>query len=167
MNHSAEIIGRCYAVGDSIDTDRIIAGKYTKSLDSSVFAEHLFEDLDPNFRHNFNKGDVVVAGWNFGCGSSREQAAVALRAAGVACVIARSFARIFFRNAINTGLPVLEIPGHSFEGGAAVSIYLENATVVDGLGNKFTAVPYSSEVLKIVQEGGLVAYIKKHGAFLP
>ena len=91
---------------DNIDTDRIIPGKYTKTLDMSVLAEHCLEDLDESFNSKVTKGDILVAGENFGCGSSREQAPVAIKVAGIYAVIAKSFARIFYRNAINVGLPI-------------------------------------------------------------
>ena len=92
------------AMGDNIDTDRIIPGKYTKTLDISSLAAHVMEDIDPTFKDRVKQGDIIVAGDNFGCGSSREQAPVALKAAGISVVIAKYFARIFFRNAINIGL---------------------------------------------------------------
>ena len=93
---------------DNIDTDRIIPGKYTKTLDTGSLAEHCLEDLDPDFSQKVQQGDILVAGENFGCGSSREQAPIALKVSGIAAVIARSFARLFYRNAINIGLPILE-----------------------------------------------------------
>ena len=95
---------KVYCYGDNVDTDRIIPGKYTKTLDKAELVAHVFEDLDPNFRSTVKPGDFVVAGENFGCGSSREQAAIAIKEAGVQLVVAKSFARIFFRNAINIGL---------------------------------------------------------------
>ena len=102
--------GRAHVYGDHIDTDRIIPGKYTKTLDLSQLSAHVLEDLDPDFRARMSRGDLIVAGDNFGCGSSREQAPLALKYSGVGAVIARSFARIFYRNAINIGLPLLELP---------------------------------------------------------
>jgi len=110
---SGELSGLVHAYGDNIDTDRIIPGKYTKTLDFSQLAAHVLEDLDPDFRTTVQLGDVLVAGENFGCGSSREQAPVAIKAAGVSVVIARSFARIFYRNAINIGFPAGEAPSHT------------------------------------------------------
>ena len=118
-----------FVYGDNIDTDRIIPGKYTKTLDMSQLAAHVLEDLDPDFRQRVQTGDVIVAGHNFGCGSSREQAPIALKAAGVSAVIAKSFARIFFRNAINIGLPLLEIGDHGIQQGAAVSVDLADGSV--------------------------------------
>ena len=101
------IQGQAHIFGDNINTDYIIAGKYTKTLDHTVWVEHLFEDISPGFSKKIQPGDFVVAGRNFGCGSSREQAPVALKYAGVGAVLAKSFARIFFRNAINLGVPVI------------------------------------------------------------
>ena len=119
------------ALGDNIDTDRIIPGKYTKTLDVSSLAAHVMEDIDPTFRDRVKRGDIIVAGDNFGCGSSREQAPVALKAAGVSVVIAKYFARIFFRNAINIGLPLLEIPNHNISNGAVLEVNLLEGTVLD------------------------------------
>ncbi len=99
--------GRAVCVGEDIDTDLIIAGRYLRTKDHGVWVSHVFEDLDPSLANRIN-GAVIVAGKNFGCGSSREQAAIALREAGVVAIIAPSFARIFFRNAINVGLPLIE-----------------------------------------------------------
>jgi len=99
--------GRAHKFGDDINTDYIIAGKYTKTLNLNDLALHLFEDIDPNFSKKMKGGDLVVAGKNFGCGSSREQAPIAIKESGIAAVLAHSFARIFFRNAINIGLPAL------------------------------------------------------------
>src|SRR3989337_3663448 len=100
--------GKAWKFGDNIDTDVIIPGKYLRTTDMGVFASHVMEGIDPLFSRKVHKGDIVVAGKNFGCGSSREQAPLALKNAGVACVVAESFARIFFRNAINGGLPIVE-----------------------------------------------------------
>ncbi len=104
--------GRAHVYGDNIDTDRIIPGKHTKTLDFSELAAHVLEDLDPDFATTVQPGDILVAGDNFGCGSSREQAPVAIKQAGVAVVVANFFARIFYRNAINIGLPVVEVGDH-------------------------------------------------------
>lgn len=103
-----KISGRVWKFGDNIDTDVIIPGKYLRTTDMSVFASHVMEGIDPQFSKKVQKGDIIVAGRNFGCGSSREQAPLALKHAGVACIVAESFARIFFRNAINVGLPIIE-----------------------------------------------------------
>lgn len=102
------IKGRVWIFGDDVDTDVIIPGKYLRTTDMQVFADHAMEGIDPDFSTKVQKGDIIVAGNNFGCGSSREQAPLALKHAGVACVVAKTFARIFFRNAINVGLPLME-----------------------------------------------------------
>jgi 3-isopropylmalate dehydratase small subunit len=155
--------GNAHVYGDNIDTDRIIPGKYTKTLDLSTLAEHVMEDLDPDFLKKFKTGDMVVAGDNFGCGSSREQAPVALKIAGVSLVIARYYARIFFRNAINIGLPVLEIPDHDIATNDVIEVDLlrgrvENITT----GKIYKATKLPPVMLAILNEGGLVAYLKKH-----
>lgn len=152
-----------HVYGDNIDTDRIIPGKYTKTLDMSALAVHVLEDLDPDFRQRVNSGDVIVAGHNFGCGSSREQAPIALKAAGVSVVVAKSFARIFFRNAINIGLPLLEIGEHEIEQGAMVEVDLAGGVVRDVSAEKtYTAHPLPPVMLAILRAGGLVNYLKQH-----
>lgn len=154
-----------YAV-DDIDTDRIIAGKYTKTLDFSQLAAHCLEDLDPTFSQKVQAGDLLVAGHNFGCGSSREQAPVALKSAGVAAVIARSFARIFYRNAINIGLPVLEVPDHTIQDGDELSIDFENGVITNLTRQEsYAATRLPSVMLKILQAGGLIAYLSAHGDY--
>jgi 3-isopropylmalate dehydratase small subunit len=161
------ITGHAHRYGDNIDTDRIIPGKYTKTLDTASLAEHVMEDLDPDFHKKFATGDIVVAGDNFGCGSSREQAPVALKAAGVACVIAKFYARIFFRNAVNIGLPVLEIADHTIATGDELEIDLANGIVKNSTQQKiYTAAKLPKVMLAIMQEGGLVAYLKKHGDYV-
>ncbi len=149
---------------DNIDTDRIIPGKYTKTLDMSALADHVLEDLDPAFAKNVQEGDILVAGSNFGCGSSREQAPIALKAAGVSAVVAKSFARIFFRNAINIGLLVVEAPEHEIEINAQVSIDILNGVVIsNGLTWQATKMP--DVMLKILQAGGLVDYLNENGGY--
>ena len=158
--------GTAHAYGDHIDTDRIIPGKYTKTLDVSTLAAHVLEDLDPEFRQKFVAGDILVAGHNFGCGSSREQAPIALKEVGVAVVIARYFARIFFRNAINIGLPVLEIPDHDIESGDELDIDLSTGTVINlRNGKQYQATPLPAAMISILEEGGLVDYLKKYGTY--
>ncbi|MBK8056113.1 MAG: 3-isopropylmalate dehydratase small subunit [Saprospiraceae bacterium] len=155
-----------YVYGDNIDTDRIIPGKYTKTLDMSTLAQHCMEDLDPSFATTIIKGDIVVAGDNFGCGSSREQAPLALLQSGVSLVIARYFARIFFRNAINVGLPVIEIPDHDIEKGDVLEIEIEKNYVKNITKEKFyTCNALSPVMIKIMKEGGMVNYLKKYGDY--
>jgi 3-isopropylmalate dehydratase small subunit len=161
MQNRIEARVHCY--GDNIDTDRIIPGKYTKTLDMSALAAHVLEDLDPSFHLKFKAGDILVAGDNFGCGSSREQAPVALKAAGVSCIIARFYARIFFRNAINIGLPVLEIADHTIADGDRLTVALDTGRVVNETqGRIYQATALPKVMLDIVQEGGLVSYLKKY-----
>ena len=156
-----------HVYGHNIDTDRIIPGKYTKTLDIASLAQHVMEDLDPTFHQQFSKGDIIVAGDNFGCGSSREQAPIALKAAGVSVVIANYFARIFFRNAINIGLPVLEIPDHDIQNGDELEIDLLNGIVKNHSQNKtYNATKLPKVMLDIMQEGGLVNYLLKHKDYI-
>jgi 3-isopropylmalate dehydratase small subunit len=157
------IKAKCHRYGDNIDTDRIIPGKYTKTMDMQSLGEHVMEDIDPEFHQKFKVGDVIVAGDNFGCGSSREQAPIALKVAGASCVIAKYFARIFFRNAINIGLSVLEIPSHDIENGDVLEISLTEGIVFNQTkNNKYTATKMPKVMLDIMQEGGLINYLKKH-----
>jgi 3-isopropylmalate dehydratase small subunit len=157
------IKGKAHVYGDNIDTDRIIPGKYTKTLDISSLAAHVMEDLDPDFHKKFTAGELVVAGDNFGCGSSREQAPVALKAVGVSCIIAKFYARIFFRNAINIGLPVLEIPDHDIETGDLLAVDLENGVVTNSTKNKaYHSTRLPKVMMDIVAAGGLVPYLKEH-----
>ncbi len=158
--------GRAHVYGDNIDTDRIIPGKYTKTLDAQALAEHVLEDLDPIFRQRLQPGDFLVAGDNFGCGSSREQAPLALQTAGVAAVIARYFARIFFRNAINIGLPALEIPHHDIADGDVLEVDLSAGKVYNCTTGKTYAInPMPDVMLRILNAGGLVNYLREHGTF--
>ena len=149
---------------DNIDTDRIIPGKYTKTLDTSDLASHVLEDLDPAFSKNVRVGDVLVAGGNFGCGSSREQAPIALKAAGVSAVVAKSFARIFFRNAINIGLLVVEAPNHEIQNGAQVTIDIENGIVTSD-GREYRATKMPDVMMQILNAGGLVYFLKTNGGY--
>ena len=164
---SGELSGLVHAYGDNIDTDRIIPGKYTKTLDFSQLAAHVLEDLDPDFRTTVQLGDVLVAGENFGCGSSREQAPVAIKAAGVSVVIARSFARIFYRNAINIGLPVVEAPSHTLLSGQQVRVDLPGG-IVENLttGERYAATRLPDVMLAILNAGGLVPYLRDKGDFV-
>jgi 3-isopropylmalate dehydratase small subunit len=158
--------GTAHVYGDNIDTDRIIPGKYTKTLDLSTLAQHVMEDLDPDFLKKFKIGDVVVAGDNFGCGSSREQAPVAMKMAGISLVIARYYARIFFRNAINIGLPVLEIPNHDIASGDKIEADLMKGVVKNlTTGKTYNASKMPKVMVDILQEGGLTAYLKKYGDY--
>ncbi len=166
MSAITRIKAKAHVYGDHIDTDRIIPGKYTKTLDLSTLANHVLEDLDPDFHKKIQTGDILVAGTNFGCGSSREQAPLALKQAGVSVVIAQDFARIFFRNAINIGLPVLEIGNHTIQKNAQLEVDLQQGTVTDLSENKsYKATRLPEIMIAILAEGGLVNYLKKHGNY--
>jgi 3-isopropylmalate dehydratase small subunit len=161
-----KLTGKAHTYGDNIDTDRIIPGKYTKTLDTASLGEHVLEDLDPDFRSKMKIGDMIVAGDNFGCGSSREQAPIALKVAGVSVVIARYFARIFFRNAINIGLPVLEIEHHTIQNGDELEVNLSTGEVFNKTqGQTYQAAKLPQVMIDILNEGGLVHYLKKHGDY--
>jgi methanogen homoaconitase small subunit len=148
-------VGPAVCLGNDVDTDLIIAGRYLRTKNRAVWAEHAFEDLDPTLAGRL-RGAVVVAGRNMGCGSSREQAVVALREAGVVGVVAASFARIFFRNAVNVGLPVIEAAVACADG-AHVAFDLDAGWVeVDG--ERYTARPLSPRMVAILRAGGLVPY---------
>ena len=150
--------GPVVCIGADIDTDLIIAGRYLRTKDRSVWAEHAFEDLDPTLASRL-RGCVLVTGKNMGCGSSREQAVMALREAGVLAVIAPSFARIFFRNCINVGLPVLECEGLGCCDGEMITYDCTIGTVNAG-GSSFVCRPLSSRMQEILVSGGLVEYWK-------
>lgn len=155
--------GRVWRYGDDVNTDVIFPGKYTyQPLSPEEMATHAMEDLDPDFATNVKQGDVIVAGANFGCGSSREQAATCLKAAGVAAIIAKSFSRIFFRNAINSGLPVIELKRgiESIQNQDTVEIDFQNGVVIHE-GNKYYFPALPKEVLAILEDGGLIAHVKK------
>ncbi len=158
--------GRAHKFGDNINTDYIISGKYKfKTLDMNELAKHVMEDIDPHFYEKVKPGDFIVAGKNFGCGSSREQAPRALSAAGIRGVLAQSFARIFFRNAINCGLAALECDTSSIEDGDELEIDLLTGKVVDhSRGIEIKAQPLPPVMVDILREGGLVEYFKKYGS---
>ena len=147
--------GRAVCVGADIDTDLVIAGRYLRTKDHRIWVEHVFEDLDPSLASRMN-GAVIVAGKNFGCGSSREQAAIAIREAGVIAVVAPSFARIFFRNAINVGLPLIECNLTCTEGSLVMFDLAEGW--VEAEGKKYAIRPLSKRMQEILAAGGLVNY---------
>lgn len=160
------IRGNAHLYGDNIDTDAIIPGKYTKTLDLQSLADHVLEDLDPEFRARLRPGDILVAGANFGCGSSREQAPLALKTAGVAAVVAKYFARIFFRNAINIGLPVIEVSDYQIATGEELAVDLEDGLVRNISRNlEFRSAALPGVMIDILDEGGLVDYLKKNGSY--
>lgn len=152
--------GRVFRYGRDVDTDVIIPARYLNSSDHAHLAAHCMEDIDPDFAGKVKPGDIIVADENFGCGSSREHAPVAIKAAGVSCVIAKSFARIFYRNAINVGLPILECPEavDAIEAGDTVKVDTEAGTIVnERTGAEFTAEPFPPFIAEIIEAGGLVA----------
>jgi 3-isopropylmalate/(R)-2-methylmalate dehydratase small subunit len=156
--------GRAWKLGDNVDTDAIIPARYLSVSTSEKLARHCLEDLAPAFVGAVQDGDVLVAGENFGCGSSREHAALALKGAGVGCVVARSFARIFFRNAINVGLPVLECPAavEATEEGHLVEIDPEAGQVRNlSTGLVYEAEPFPPFMMDILTAGGLVPYTRR------
>ena len=159
--------GRAHKFGDNINTDYIISGKYKfKTLDMNELAKHVMEDVDPHFYEKIKPGDFIVAGRNFGCGSSREQAPRALSAAGIWGVLAQSFARIFFRNAINCGLAALECDTSLIEDGDELEIDLLTGKVVDhSRGIEIKTQPLPPVMVDILKEGGLIEYFKKYGSF--
>jgi 3-isopropylmalate/(R)-2-methylmalate dehydratase small subunit len=155
--------GRVWKYGDNVNTDVIFPGRYTYALMlPEEMAKHAMEDLDPEFAKSVKPGDVVVAGKNFGCGSSREQAAACLRAAGVRAVVAKSFARIYFRNAINLGLAVLQCAeaADTLASGDEIEIDFSAGTITSGT-RTFKFFPLPESVIGIVQAGGLIEYTKK------
>lgn len=153
------ISGRVWKFGDNVDTDVIIPGKYLRTTDMSVFASHVMEGIDPEFPKKVKAGDIIVAGKNFGCGSSREQAPLALKYAGVACIVAESFARIFFRNAINVGLPIIEATIECKDGDI-IEIDLEKGTVKKE-DKTYSATKLPDFLREILSDGGLVEHRKK------
>lgn len=152
---------------DDINTDYIISGKYKfKTLDMKELARHLMEDLDPHFIQRIGSGDFLVAGQNFGCGSSREQAPLVIREAGIGAVIAKSFARIFFRNSINTGLPVIEGDTSLIDEGDKLVVDLKAGIIQNidkGLDIKVRSLP--EVMLRILTDGGLAEHLIKHKGF--
>jgi 3-isopropylmalate/(R)-2-methylmalate dehydratase small subunit len=155
-------MGRAWKYGDDVNTDEIIPARYLNTSDPAELAKHCMEDGDKGaFVREHAAGDVIVAGKNFGCGSSREHAPIAIKEAGVSAVIAESFARIFFRNCINIGLPILESPeaAGAIAAGDEVAFDLSKGEITSG-GKTYTAEPYPEELREIVAAGGLLPYVK-------
>ena len=156
--------GTVLKYGDHVDTDVIIPARYLASQDPKELASHCMEDLDKNFTQRVKPGDIMVAGWNFGCGSSREHAPIAIKAAGVSCVIAKTFARIFYRNAINIGLAILECPAASdgISDGDEVSVDYETGVITNvTTGQTYQAEPFPPFIREMIEQGGLMASIQK------
>jgi len=161
-NHLKVISGKVFKYGDDINTDVIFPGKYTYTInDPEDMAKHAFEDLDSEFVSKVNYGDIIVAGKNFGCGSSREQAAICLVACGIKAVIAKSFARIYFRNAINCGLAVVVCPDavDAITNGEHIELNIVDGIIRTAL-NEYRFVPLSKEVYDILKAGGLISFAK-------
>ncbi|MBP9492847.1 MAG: 3-isopropylmalate dehydratase small subunit [Sulfurospirillum sp.] len=157
----SQLSGKVWCFGDNIDTDLIIAARYLNTSDPKELAKHVMEDADPEFVKKVGMGDIIVAGENFGCGSSREHAPIALKAAGVSAVVAKSFARIFYRNAFNTGLPIFELSETGeIKEGDMLSISMESGEIKNGAKTyRFTPIPpFMQELLDC---GGLMNYAKK------
>ena len=154
--------GTVFKFGDNVDTDVIIPARYLNSSDPAELAKHCMEDIDKEFVNQVKKGDIIVADKNFGCGSSREHAPIAIKAAGVSCVIAETFARIFNRNAINIGLPIIECPEASrgIEAGDEVEIDFDSGIIYNRTkGTQFQGQAFPPFMQKIIAEGGLINYI--------
>lgn len=156
--------GRVHKYGDNIDTDVIIPARYLNSSDPAELASKCMIDIDPEFSQKVTEGDIMVGGENFGCGSSREHAPIAIKASGIQCVIASTFARIFYRNAINIGLPILECPQASaaIENGDEVEVDYKQGVIHDITnGETFRAHPFPEFIQEIIDAGGLLASLKK------
>lgn len=158
------IEGRIWIFGDNIDTDAIIAARYLSIVEPRELAKHLMEDIKPDFPGLVQPGDIIVAGSNFGCGSSREHAPLAIKGAGISCVIALSFARIFYRNAINIGLPILECHDdltNLSSGADQLQVNLDQGLITHlQSGCKYQAAPFPPFMQEIISRGGLVEYVK-------
>jgi 3-isopropylmalate/(R)-2-methylmalate dehydratase small subunit len=159
--------GYVHKVGDDINTDLIISGKYKfKTMDIHELSKHLMEDLDPSFSKKIKNGDFIVGGRNFGCGSSREQAPLVIKQAGIGAVIATSFAGIFFRNSINVGLPLIECDTQGIETGDELIVDLTKGRIFnESKREEIEIAPLPDFILEILNSGGLVEYIKKYGEF--
>ena len=157
------VSGKVFKYGDNVDTDVIIPARYLNAPSPEELAKHCMEDIDASFATTVKPGDIMVGGANFGCGSSREHAPISIRASGVSCVIASSFARIFYRNAINIGFPILECPeaAAAIQNGDTVSVDFATGKIVDETtGETFQAVALPPFIEKIVEHNGLLPYLK-------
>lgn len=160
---NSNIKGKVWKYGDNVDTDAIIPARYLNVSTPEELVLHCMEDIDPDFAGAVQSGDIIVGGRNFGCGSSREHAPLAIKGAGVSCVIAKTFARIFYRNAINTGLPILECPAaaEGSETGQTLEIELETGRIHNlDTGQTFQAEPYPEFMMGIIRAGGLIEYTR-------
>ena len=156
--------GRVHKYGDNVDTDVIIPARHLNTQDHAELASHCMEDIDAEFVNKVKTGDIMVAGNNFGCGSSREHAPVAIKASGISCVIAATFARIFYRNSINIGLPILECPEASskIEDGDEVSIDFDTGIITNETKSEtYQAMPFPDFIKEIMADGGLMNNLRK------
>ena len=156
--------GTVFKYGDNVDTDVIIPARYLNSSDPAELAEHCMADIDPEFVKKVHKGDIIVADKNFGCCSSREHAPISIKASGISCVIAETFARIFYRNSINIGLPIIECPeaAHSIEDGDQVEVDFDSGRIYNRTkGTEFQGQAFPPFMQNIIEAGGLVNYINK------
>lgn len=161
-----KLYGTVFKYGDNVDTDVIMPARYLNTSNASELARHCMEDIDAGFAAAVKPGDVIVAGCNFGCGSSREHAPLAIKASGVSCVIASTFARIFYRNALNIGLPILECPeaAGAIAAGDKVSVDLGEGLIIDETaGQRFRAEPFPPFMQELIAAGGLAAYMRGEG----
>jgi 3-isopropylmalate/(R)-2-methylmalate dehydratase small subunit len=158
-----EVTGKVFKYGDDIDTDAIIAARYLNTTDPKDLASKCMEDIDKSFVKEVKTGDIIVALKNFGCGSSREHAPIAIKAAGISCVIAKNFARIFYRNAFNIGLPILECEeaAEKIEAGDEVSVDFKSGKITNKTKNEiYQAEPFPEFIQQIINNDGLVGYVK-------
>ena len=157
-------MAKVYKYGDNVDTDVIIPARYLNAPEKSELAKHCMEDIDKSFVNRVHPGDIMVAGWNFGCGSSREHAPLVIKTCGTGCVIAKSFARIFYRNAINIGLPILECEAaaEEIQAGDQVSVDFDTGIITDvTTGKTYRAEPFPAFIQNIIKKGGLLASLKE------
>ena len=156
--------GKVFKYPDNVDTDVIIPARYLNTADANELAKHCMEDIDADYVNRVKPGDVMVAGWNFGCGSSREHAPLVIKTCGTGCVIAKSFARIFYRNAINIGLPILECEAaaEEIQAGDEVSVDFDTGVITDRTSGKtYQAEPFPEFIQNIIKKGGLLASLKE------
>ncbi len=156
-----KVSGKAHVYGDNVDTDVIIPARYLNTPDAQELAQHCLEDLDATFASRVARGDILVAGRNFGCGSSREHAPLAIKTCGVSCVIAATFARIFYRNALNIGLPIVECPdaAAAIRAGDAVAVDFDTGVITDETtGRTFRSEPFPPFMQELIAAGGLAAY---------
>ena len=156
--------GTVFKYPDNVDTDVIIPARYLNTANAQELAKHCMEDIDADFVNRVHPGDIMVAGWNFGCGSSREHAPLVIKTCGVGCVIAKSFARIFYRNAINIGLPILECEAaaEEIQNGDQVSVDFDTGIITDiTTGKTYQAEPFPEFIQNIIKKGGLLASLKE------